>query len=274
LRPHFEGTFAINQAARNYLVMPGGPTDRLLCGTIEASRWLAAHGVQTWPFEQARPADTFRARGVLEASALPAYPYRDDVLLYWSVLRQWSESYVSLYYPRQSDLADDHELANWAREIGSANGGRIPGFAPQGELTLEWLIDTVAQILFTASVQHAAVGYPQFDLMSYIPNMPLAGYRPAPTSRSGSTEQDFLDLLPPLEMANLQLAVMYELGTIQYTRLGEYAPRHFRDPRVAPLLDNLQGNLDVAGLVIEERNRNRRPYEFLSREGIPQSINI
>lgn len=37
-RPHFEGTLAINDAAWKHLVSDGGVVDRLLAGTIEASR--------------------------------------------------------------------------------------------------------------------------------------------------------------------------------------------------------------------------------------------
>ena len=275
LRPHFEGTFAINKAAHQVLVADQGPVDRLLSGTIDASRALAAYGVQSWPFNAARPPDTFRARGVDDAGALPHYPYRDDSLLYWAAIRRWTESYVSLYYKNEAAVQNDHELAKWAGEVMSSEGGRIPGFGEAGGIaTRDYLLDATAQILFTASVQHAAVGYPQFDLMSYVPNMPLAGYAPAPLSKTGYTEQDFLDLLPPLEMANLQLAVLYGLGTVQFTQLGSYDPQHFTDRRVGPLLAGYQRELDEIGAIIDERNLHRRPYEFLARNGIPQSINI
>jgi arachidonate 15-lipoxygenase len=155
------------------------------------------------------------------------------------------------------------------------DGGRVVGFGEAGGIsTLDYLIDAAALIVFTAGVQHAAVNFPQFDLMSYTPNMPLAGYAPAPASTSGHTEQDFLDLLPPLEMASLQLAVLYELGTVHYTTLGEYGPRYFSDPRVQPALAAFQQELDQIGALIDERNLSRRPYEFLARAGIPQSVNI
>jgi len=275
LRPHFEGTFAINDLARLHLVNKGGPVDALLSGTIESSLALAATGVRTWVFDRALPPETFRARGVDDVQALPHYPYRDDALLYWAALRRWTAGYLSLYYQTEADLRNDYELAGWAREIVSQRGGRVVGFGQEGGITSrDYLADATALILFTASVQHAAVNFPQLDLMTYTPNMPLAGYTSAPGAGGQYTEQDFLDILPPLGMADLQLAVLYILGSIHYTRLGEYRAGYFSDPRVQPPLAAFQQELDEIGAIIDERNLRRRPYEFLARAGIPQSINV
>ena len=89
--------------------------------------------------------------------------------------------------------------------LAEADGGRVIGFGENGKIgSLKYLIDAVTMIIYTGSVQHAAVNFPQYDLMSYIGSMPLGCYAPAPTSKTGATDQDFLDMLPPLELANLQ----------------------------------------------------------------------
>jgi arachidonate 15-lipoxygenase len=118
------------------------------------------------------------------------------------------------------------------------------------------------------------VNFPQFDLMSYVPNMPLAGYRPAPTSKAPATEADYLAMLPPLDMAELQLDLGYLLGSLHYTQLGQYPPDRFRDPRVEPLLKGFQKRLGEIDRTITERNRTRRTYSTLNASGIPQSINV
>ena len=110
--------------------------------------------------------------------------------------------------------------------------------------------------------------------MSYTPNMPLAGYTPRPTSTDGATDQDFLDMLPPLSMANLQMDLGYLLGTVHYGQLGEYGSNYFKDQRVDAPLKKFQDELKNIGMTIKTRNQARLKYDFLLPAGIPQSINI
>jgi arachidonate 15-lipoxygenase len=129
-------------------------------------------------------------------------------------------------------------------------------------------------VVFTCSVQHAAVNFPQYDVMSYAPRMPFAAYAPPPTTKTGATEADYLALLPPLNIAEQQMEIGYLLGSVRYTTLGRYGPRAFRDPRVAEPLAVFQTRLAEIGTKIEERNSERRPYTVLAASGVPQSINV
>ena len=104
--------------------------------------------------------------------------------------------------------------------------------------------------------------------------MPLASYRPAPTSKHGGTAADYLAMLPPLEMAELQMELAYLLGSVYYNTLGEYRPGHFEDARVQAPLAAFQKRLAEIGKTIRTRNQTRRPYEYLIPTKIPQSINI
>ena len=111
--------------------------------------------------------------------------------------------------------------------------------------------------------------------MSYTPNMPLASYAPAPTSKTGATEADYLAMLPTMDMAELQQELGYLLGSVHYTQLGQYGPRQFPEGRVSTALKEFQRRLAENGGRIAERNRMRyRAYETLDPAGIPQSINI
>ena len=88
--------------------------------------------------------------------------------------------------------------------------------------SLACLVDTITMVIFTASAQHAAVNFPQYPVMSYVPNMPLAAYQPAPERTGGCSEADLLALMPPLDLAHLQLSLGYLLGSIHHTRIGQY----------------------------------------------------
>lgn len=275
LRPHFEGTLAINDMARRHLIAPGGIVDELLGGTIESSRSLTVRGLANYAFNDGMLPAAFRARGVEDTGLLPNYPYRDDALLYWQAIRRWAAAYLALYYPSDADVQQDSELANWFHELLAPDGGRVRGLGQNGGIgTRDYLTDAVTLILFTCSVQHAAVNFPQYDLMSYVPNMPLACFAEAPKLKSGATLHDYLAMLPPLEHAGLQLSIGYLLGSVHYTALGQYPLGHFQDPRVAKPLLAFQKELAAIGETIGQRNQQRRPYLFLVPSGIPQSINI
>ncbi|MBN9118394.1 MAG: lipoxygenase [Planctomycetes bacterium] len=275
LVPHFDGTLAINDASWRHLIANKGAVDQLFGGTIETSRKLAASGVQTCLFNEAMLPKAVAARGTDDPETLPVYPYRDDARLYWDAIHEWVGAYLALYYPTDAEVQADPELKAWLTEIGAADGGRVGGFGPgMAAPTVAYLTDAVTMILFTCSVQHAAVNFPQYDVMSYVPAMPLAGYAPAPTSKTGATAADHLAQLPPLDMAELQMELGYLLGTVHYTTLGQYPAGYFLDPRVAEPLARFQARLAEAGRQIEQRNTTRVPYTTLRPADIPQSINI
>lgn len=271
LRPHLEGTIFINNSAHTALIAPGGTVDRLMSGTIDASRAAAIAAVTGTPFgERALPV-ALAKRGVND---LPEFPYRDDATLIWDALHAWVTSYVRLYYSSDAVIAEDAELLEWARELGSKFGGRVPGFGIARVKTRGALIQTLTTLIFTASAQHAAVNFPQYDVMAEAANFPLALYTPPPTNLR-ATEADFLNALPPLEQALIQLNLGFLLGNVHHTALGEYEEGWFDDPRVAPLLKAHQTKLRAAGRVIDARNRERkRKYPYLHPSLVPMSINI
>lgn len=275
LWPHFEGTLAINNAAWSHLVADGGAVDKLMGGTIQTSRAVAAKGLQSLHVMENLLPLTFSKRDVADSDAFPVYPYRDDSMLYWDAIRGWVNSYLRLYYLSDTDVQQDAELQTWGLELASHDGGRINGLPNNGAIqTLDELVELVTFVVYTCSVQHAAVNFPQFDCMSYVPNMPLAGYRPAPTRKKGATEADFVAMLPTLDMAEVQMDLGYLLGTVHYTQLGEYPRHQFRDERVTAPLELFQSRLADIGKTISDRNLSRRPYDTLAPQGIPQSINI
>jgi arachidonate 15-lipoxygenase len=277
LRPHFDGTMSINKASWRHLIAEKGGVEKLFSASLPAARGLAVKGVQSLNVMGSLLPRTFESRGVGDATALPNYPYRDDALLYWKAIHGWVKPYLDLYYVTQADILEDTELQAWGRELGSKEGGRVSGLPNGGAIrTVAELADLLTFVIYTASVQHAAVNFPQYDCMSYVPNMPLAAYRPPPTEKAGATEAEYLATLPTLDMAELQLELGYLLGGVYYTELGQYDSGQFgHDRRVAGLLKQFQHAITGAGTTIAERNAERwRPYKTLLPQGIPQSINI
>jgi len=275
LHPHFDSTLAINDAAQRILIAPGGGVDRLLSASIDNARVLAVLGLQSYGFNSAILPNQFQQRGVDDPNLLPIYPYRDDALLVWDAIKQWVSDYLNLYYPTDENIQKDTALQTWAAEISAYDGGRIRDFGEDGSIkTRNYLIDATTLIIFTASAQHAAVNFPQKDLMSYAAAIPTAGYLPASTLKREVTEQDYLNLLPPLDQAQRQYNILSLLGSVYYNKLGEYQQGYFTDQKVKPLLQAFQSNLQQVEDTIKQRNLHRPTYEYLLPSKIPQSINI
>lgn len=275
LRPHLQGTLAINNAAQRRLVAPQGGVDRLLGATIDNDRVLAVKGLQSIGFNEAMLPNQLKVRGVDNPSCLPVYPYRDDALLLWSAIHEWVSAYLSLYYTNDAAVQGDEALQTWANELVSHDGGRLQGFGENGGIkTLAYLIDAITMIIFTASAQHAAVNFPQYDMMGYAPGFPLAAYLPPSAITSIKGEQDFIKFLAPLDQAQKQLNLTYLLSSVNFTKLGYYPDEHFTDAKVQEPLQQFQAKLKGIEATIEERNKTRPPYEFLLPSRIPQSTNI
>jgi arachidonate 15-lipoxygenase len=278
LTPHFLGTLAINDAAQSNLIASGGAVDQLLSSTIDQSRTLAVKGAQSYllNINTSTLPQTLAQRGVDDPNFLPDYPYRDDALLLWNAINQWVSQYINHYYASDAAVQNDAELENWVTELVAHDGGRLNNIGEANKIsTSAQLIELVTQICFTASAQHAAVNYPQGTLMSYAPAMPLAGYTPAPATQEGSDVGGFFKLLPPLDIAELQMEVLYLLGSVYFTKLGDYGDNYFaHDPVIQGFMKQFQQNLVDIEAEINLRNQTRTPYEFLLPSKIPQSINI
>lgn len=277
LTPHFIGTLAINDAAQSNLIAPLGAVDELLSSTIDQSRVLAVKGAQSYMLNvnTSTLPQTLAQRGVDDASLLPDYPYRDDALLLWGAINRWMEQYINYYYASDEAVQNDAELQSWVAELVAHDGGRLNNIGEANKIsTRAQLIELVTLVCFTASAQHAAVNYPQGTLMSYAPAMPLAGYTPAPATQEGSSVGDYLKLLPPLDIAELQMEVLYLLGSVYFTKLGDYGDNYFAEPAIQGFLKQFQQDLLGIEAEINQRNKTRTPYEFLLPSKIPQSINI
>jgi arachidonate 15-lipoxygenase len=219
-------------------------------------------------------ANDLRDRGVDDPGTLPDFPYRDDALIVHSALREWVEAFVRSYYAADTDVQSDWEVQAMFHEAGSADGGRLIDIPTIG--TIQALVDALTHIIFTGSVQHAAVNFPQLSIMAYAPAFPLSGFRPV--GGNSATEEEWLDMLPPLYHAQYQANLGMLLGSVHYTQLGRYPLGLLgglaQDHRLIPHLVALRRRLRKVEKIIQRRNEAREPYPFLLPSKIPQSINI
>ncbi len=275
LHPHFEGTFFINDAAESSLTRSGGGVDRIMAATIAECRQVAIQGVLTWDFAGSMLEADLRARGVDDRSTLPSYPFRDDARLVHGAIRDWVESFLRIWYRTDAMVAQDQEVQAMFRELASPEGGRIRG-VPRID-TVMGLAEAVAHVIFTASAQHAAVNFPQLPIMSFAPAFPLAAYVPPPGAEEPS-ERAWVEMMPPIQLAEVQLSLGTMLGSVHHTKLGDYHVEllgHFaHDARTAEPLAAFRTRLADIERTIAGRNEGRPAYPYLLPSRIPQSINI
>jgi arachidonate 15-lipoxygenase len=287
LIPHFRFTININDDAIHSLIVPGGVVACNVGIAIESSLEMVSRAHQAWRWDEHVPARDFARRAV---ERLPVFPFRDDTLLLWKAIHDYVDAYLRVYYRNDQDVRDDTELQGWIWELTAPQycgfkglGGLVATGDPQRPWAIEsldYLIEMVALILYTAGPRHASVNYAQYPLMSYVPSVGGSLYRPSPTrSTRLSTVQDCLPWYPPLDIALYGATFEFLLSAVQYDTFGRYEhnPRdpYFTDPRVQPLVADLQDALALIEIEIRRRNGTRpMPYPFQLPSQIPNSISI
>jgi arachidonate 15-lipoxygenase len=278
LRPHFEGTIFINWSAIHFLVSKGGGVDQLQAGTIASDLKIAVESLTRTSFDDAVVPRGFAARGF--GAAVPFdYPYRDDALALWDAIRDWVASYLAIFYRDDGAVQSDAALQGWSTLIRAQDGGRVATF-PELQ-SADALVDAVAAIVYAASALHAAGNFPQANVTAYTPLAPGAGYVPVQQAIAAENEAQWLEMLPPLDMAALQLRLTYTLGSVHYTQLGRYDLGWFvptgKDVEVQQRLGGFHHSLASIEAAINTRNA-RLPlafqYPYLLPSQVPQSINI
>jgi arachidonate 15-lipoxygenase len=287
LLPHFRFTININDDAIHSLIVPGGVVACNVGIAIESSLELVTRAHQAWRWDQNRPDRVFALRGV---DRLPAFAFRDDTLLLWRATHDFVSAYLRVYYRDDAAVGADQELQGWIHELTAAQycGFQgLEGLVPSGDAqrpwrieSLDYLIEMVALILYTAGPQHASVNYAQYPLMSFVPSVTGSIYQPMPTrSTTLASEAELLAWYPPLDIALYGACFEFLLSAVQYDTYGRYEhnPRdpYFTDPRVQPLVADFQDALALIEIQIRARNQERAlPYPFQLPSQIPNSISI
>ena len=278
LEPHFTGTIEINNDARTKLIVPGGPIDESIAIGSEGSLTLIGLEYADWKFDVHEPMSQLRARGVDSPEIMPNYHYRDDSLLYFTAIEKYVHGILEFYYRSDEDILGDVELQAWMHELSSKEGGRVKGLPlKRGKVTtLEDLCAIVTQIIFSCSVEHAAVNNGQYAQFGWIPNTPGAMYLPPPQNHDERDEANFVYALPDAYAVGQQLTLVHLLSQKTLTPLGLYDATFFdAEMPVRMAIDRFRADLDDIGRHIQERNRHLEvPYKYLEPWVVGRSIAI
>lgn len=260
LAAHTRGTLAINQSARDELIVAGGQLDQLMAPRLDDSLAMVSRAVREWdPAQHGLRADLAR-RGLDDRDALPEHPFRDDALLVQSAIERWCLEYVCVAYGSESELQSDLELRAWLDELRSTDGGRLRALPERVESRVA-LAELLATVLYVTSLFHASVNYSQFDFMGWMNNAPA---QLAPGSA-----------WPSVARADEQLTFMYQQSQVRDDRLGEYGEGYFADTRIQASLARFRAALSEASSSIRAQQSQRWiAYPYLDPALLTASIHI
>ena len=264
LKPHFEFTMAINALGDEVLINPGGFVNTIWGGTLESSLKLTDQGVSDLfsNFSDFALPRNLRLRGVDDRSMLRDFPYRDDGLLFWNTLEDYVSQYIGIYYRSNRDVRQDFELQNWLQELRTpvSNGGLGVVSLPERLTNRDQLIDLLTQIIFTASAQHSAIAWTQYQYMAFIPNVPGSIYQPIPTEKGMFTDENSLtNFLPDVTPTFSQVNLIASIGTKRDPKaFTDFGANSFQDPRAIKVLTNFQRRLELVEKRILRRNKRRK----------------
>eukprot|EP01059_Diplonema_ambulator_P014699 TRINITY_DN2565_c0_g1_i1.p1 TRINITY_DN2565_c0_g1~~TRINITY_DN2565_c0_g1_i1.p1 ORF type:complete len:627 (+),score=291.48 TRINITY_DN2565_c0_g1_i1:44-1924(+) len=292
LNQHFTGTVFINWAANVFLIDKGGAVDELLTPTIDAVNTLVSKAVlSSLDSDLSLPA-RLQAAGLDEA-AFPCgyYPFRDDASLIWDATLKWVTAYIDAYYPDDESIGTDRQLQSFRDAmVDYGKIGWVKRDWDRGHGTKAFVSKLLASFIFIGSTQHCAVNFTQKSLMLPTNDVPLGNY--APVAKPGEcTEEQTMLALPPIERAKTAKDVLYLLGGVHFTVLGEYEANTFQD-KVLPAAEQFKKDLEAVAGLMDKRNKERVAawdghadevptdltphwaYTTILPKYIPQSINI
>jgi len=274
LRDHLVTVAAINTQARKDLLGPDSSANQ--CIGIN-SGGAAARAYKTLRYENLNVPKMMKSKGLCDPNELPNYYYRDDVFKLWYAIEDYIKRIISIFYKENKDVAEDGELQSWTEDVAVEGigwqDGDTKGF-PRNINSIDQLVEYVTIIVFTCSVQHAAINFGQFETYKFLPSTP--GAMRLPSHRRGEGTKDrIMKSLPDAVMAVLQLGVSYLLS--QYSKedvfLGEYRQELFVNGAVLLTKERFKRELTKIEESIKKRNEGLEvPYVVLLPSKIPISI--
>ncbi|RXN12058.1 arachidonate 5-lipoxygenase [Labeo rohita] len=278
LIPHVHYTIAINTLAREELICAGGIFDEACSIDVTGIKKLIQKAMGRLTYKSLWFPDEIKARGMDSQQDVPNYYYRDDGLKVWDAVKCFVSDVVEIYYKNDENVKEDREIQAFVEDV-SNNGLKNCGDHdfPKSLESREQLTQYLTVIIFTASAQHAAVNFGQFDWYAWIPNSPSTMRRPPPTTKGRVNMKYIMDSLPDRHRSCWILGIVWVLTQFQKNELflGMYPDDYFTEEPVKNALDTFRKNLGEVTKFITNRNDELKlPYVYLSPDRIPNSVAI
>uniref|UniRef100_A0A8C5I2D9 Arachidonate 5-lipoxygenase-like n=1 Tax=Gouania willdenowi TaxID=441366 RepID=A0A8C5I2D9_GOUWI len=267
LLPHVRFTIAINTKAREELICEGGIFDKANGTGGGGHVQLVQKAMKTLTFRSLCFPDMIRMRCMDNNEEMPKYFYRDDGYRVWEATKSFVSDVMCIYYSNDERVQGDGEIQAFVKDVrnfGMQDSDHC-GF-PKCLNSREELIEYLTVIVFTASAQHAAVNFGQYDWCSWIPNAPATMRKPPPNQKGLATLSLIMESLPDRGRSSWHLGALF---------LGMYPDEHFTEGRVKAAMEKFRKELAGISESIKIRDEKKRmPYCYLRPDKIPNSVTV
>ncbi len=277
---HFSGLLPINIGTLSQFF--GRATGQYLLVGVEGGRRLANAAYRRWSFDHLDFEADLAGRGVDDPELLPYYPFRDDGLLLWNLLRRFVADYLDVFYGGRGNpdarVADDYELQAWAKELSLASGGRgrVAGF-PAAIGGLDDLNRIFHLLLWTVGPHHASLNFAQLQYGGFVPNMPASTDR---LPDEDPTDTELIATMPSSQVSNWQTMMTHQASYWMGSLLdysGFFKSCGDRNRRARAVVERYRAEL--TGPItseVEQRNEARKAagsleYDYMLPAQVPNS---
>uniref|UniRef100_A0A8C2ER14 Arachidonate 5-lipoxygenase n=1 Tax=Cyprinus carpio TaxID=7962 RepID=A0A8C2ER14_CYPCA len=275
LMPHVRFTIAINARAREKLISKDGIFSQVALNSINEAGMgkLIQNAMKTLTYESLCFPEDIKARGMED---VPKYYYRDDGKMVWKAIHCFVSAVIKIYYRSDKAVQKDVEIQEFVKDVACFGMNNSDNF-PKSLSSREQLVEYLTAVIFTASAQHAAVNFGQFDWYGWIPNSPSTMRKPPPQQKGQVDLKHIMESLPDRECSSKVLGTVWSLTRTQENELylGTYPDMYFTEQPVKEAIKTFRHKLDEVTNIIKSRNEKLTlGYCYLSPDKIPNSVAI
>ncbi|XP_061182686.1 polyunsaturated fatty acid 5-lipoxygenase-like [Saccostrea echinata] len=283
LAPHLLYIIAVNDGGLEVLLEPEGIFNTLTVIGSKGSAELIAKGTSSWRMDvEGTYPEFLKHRGLYckDGKILQTFYQRDDSLDLYEAIHSYVSNYVTLYYDTNDKIIEDDEIQKFGRELSipkSEGGCGILGvplkdgkFSSTDQVALAF-----TSVIFTSSVVHAAINFPQYDTYGFPPNYPTKLKGKPPIDKRPLKEEDVVKALVDKSTA-LEVLIFVSILSERVTNaLGDFEVDYIYDPPAVEIVKEFRQNLKNISSKIRDRNKKLvRKYDYLLPEEIPNSTSI
>uniref|UniRef100_A0A672LEP3 Arachidonate 5-lipoxygenase n=1 Tax=Sinocyclocheilus grahami TaxID=75366 RepID=A0A672LEP3_SINGR len=172
---------------------------------------LIQNAMKTLTYKSLCFPEDIKARGMED---VPNYYYRDDGMRIWEAIHCFVSAVVKIYYDSDEAVQKDVEIQEFVKDVACFGMNNSDNF-PKSLTSREQLVEYLTAVIFTASAQHAAVNFGQFDWYGWIPNGPSTMRKPPPQQKGQVDMKYIMESLPDRRSSSEVLGTVWALSQTQ-----------------------------------------------------------
>ncbi|XP_034538666.1 arachidonate 5-lipoxygenase-like [Notolabrus celidotus] len=278
LVPHIRYTIAINTKARDQLINEGGVFDKANAIGGGGQVLLIQKAMQSLTFRSLCFPDMIKSQNLDNKDELPTCFYRDDGYMVWEAIKNFVSDVVNIYYTSDEMVQEDEEIQAFVKDVCSSGMQDYDHCEfPKSLKTRDELAEYLTVIVFTASAQHAAVNFGQFDWFAWVPNSPSTMRRPPPNQKGMADMNMIMESLPDRGRCSWHVGGVWALSQYQENELylGMYPDDHFIEKPVKEAMEKFRKQLaEITGSIKKRNDGKNLPYYNMSPDKIPNSVAV